>query len=63
MEWAVALRERSGPEGILMILPDRTQAESIAVEIRARGHDVVVKHLSTSMHGRERQAKTTVFRP
>ena len=63
MEWAVTLTAHSGPEGILMILPDRTQAESIADEIRAKGHDVVVKRLTTPMHRRADQEKTTVFRP
>ena len=72
MEWAVTLRARSGPEGILMILPDRFQAQSIAEEIRAKGHDVVVQKLSSPRDTRrpmssppdaKSYSKTTVLRP
>jgi hypothetical protein len=43
MTWAVALDGRSDEEGILLLLEDREEAESIAVEVRRRGHRVVVR--------------------
>jgi hypothetical protein len=43
MEWAVVLEGRPEPEGILLVLPERPEAESIASEIRKKGHAVVVR--------------------
>lgn len=66
------LSDRTGPEGILMILPDRVQAESIADEVRAKGHDVIVRRLSNGRSHRRPPvgvaqgsgySKTTVFLP
>ena len=42
MEWAVTLKGKTGPEGILMLLDEPAAAESIAIELRRRGHPVVV---------------------
>lgn len=42
MCWAVALEGRYDREGVLMLLADRAEAESIAAEIVARGSRVVV---------------------
>jgi hypothetical protein len=42
MDWAVALEGRSDPEGILLLLADRSEAENLAKEIRVRGTPVVV---------------------
>jgi hypothetical protein len=43
MEWAIALDGRSDAAGILLLLEDRQEAESIAIEVRRRGHRVVVR--------------------
>jgi len=43
MEWAVVLAGRSVPEGVLVVLAERHEAESIAVEVRRKGHPVTVR--------------------
>lgn len=43
MGWAVALEGRWDPQGIVLLIEDRAEAESIAGEIRARGPRVVVR--------------------
>jgi hypothetical protein len=43
MGWAVTVEGRSDPGGIVLLLDDRSEAESIADEIRNRGTRVVVK--------------------
>ena len=48
MEWAVALEGRTGPEGVLVTLDERAEAESIASEVRQKGHQVIVR---TYNHG------------
>ncbi len=42
MGWAVTLEGRSDPQAIVLLIDDRSEAESIASEIRARGQRVVV---------------------
>ncbi len=42
MGWAVTLEGRSDPQGIVLLIDDRSEAESLAREIRARGQRVVV---------------------
>ena len=42
-EWAVVLEGRSAPEGVLVVLAERQEAECIAVEVRKKGHPVVVR--------------------
>jgi hypothetical protein len=43
MEWAVVLEGRPAPGGVLVVLAERNEAESIAVELRKKGHPVVVR--------------------
>ena len=43
MGWAVTVEGRSDPGGIVMLLEDRAEAESIASEIRTRGTRVIVR--------------------
>lgn len=43
MSWAVTMEGRSDPGGIVMLFDDRSEAESIAHEIRTRGTSVVVR--------------------
>jgi hypothetical protein len=43
VEWAFVLEGRTGPDGVLVILDERTEAESIAAEVRQKGHRVVVR--------------------
>jgi hypothetical protein len=43
MDWAVALEGRADAGGILLLLDDREGAESIAGEMRNKGHRVVVQ--------------------
>ncbi|MBV9659923.1 MAG: hypothetical protein JO337_02070 [Acidimicrobiales bacterium] len=43
MSWAVTMEGRSDPGGIVLLFDDRSEAESIAHEIRTRGTSVVVK--------------------
>jgi hypothetical protein len=43
MEWAVVLEGRSAPESVLVVLAERQEAESIAVEMRKKGHPVTVR--------------------
>jgi len=43
MEWAIALEGRTDLGGILLLLEDRAEAESIAGEMRERGHRVAVR--------------------
>ena len=47
MEWAVMKADRSGPEGVLLILGDRKAAETIAAEVRHKGHRVKVLPYAT----------------
>jgi hypothetical protein len=42
MGWAVRLEGRTGPAGILLLIDDKNEAESIAQEIRRRGTRIVV---------------------
>lgn len=42
MSWAVTLEGRSDPRGIVFLIDDLAEAESIADEIRTRGPRVVV---------------------
>lgn len=42
MGWAVTLEGRSDPQGIVLLVEDWAEAESLASEIRARGPRVVV---------------------
>jgi hypothetical protein len=39
----------SGRESILLILPDRAEAEAIAAEVRRRGHPVVVRPIRSAL--------------
>jgi hypothetical protein len=39
----VVLEGRSAPENILLVLPERQEAETIAAEVRKKGHRVVVR--------------------
>lgn len=43
MGWAVAMEGRLDPGGIVLLLEDRLEAESLADEIRTRGTRVVVR--------------------
>jgi len=43
MGWAVTMEGRSDPGGIVLLLEDRAEAESIANEIRTRGTPVIVR--------------------
>ncbi len=43
MGWAVTLEGRSDPQGIVLLIDDRAEAEILASEIRARGQLVVVR--------------------
>jgi hypothetical protein len=43
VEWAVVLEGRPAPENILLVLAERQEAESIAAEVRQKGHRVVVR--------------------
>lgn len=43
MSWAVAVAGRADPAGVLLIVEERTEAESLAAEIRRRGTDVIVR--------------------
>jgi hypothetical protein len=41
--WAIAIDGRTDPGGIVVVLDEREEAESIASEIRRRGPRVVVR--------------------
>lgn len=43
MGWAVTMEGRSDPGGIVLLLEDRAEAESIAKEICTRGTPVTVR--------------------
>jgi hypothetical protein len=43
MGWAVTLEGRTDPGAVMLLFDDRTEAESLAGEIRARGTQVVVR--------------------
>ena len=43
MGWAVTMDGRSDPGGIVLLIEEREEAESIAREIRTRGPRVVVR--------------------
>jgi hypothetical protein len=43
VEWAVVLEGRPAPENILLVLAERQEAETIAAEVRRKGHRVVVR--------------------
>jgi len=55
--FAVMLRSRAGHvDGILMIVDERRAAEAIAIELRAKGHDVDVEEITraaTSLRGED----------
>lgn len=42
MGWAVTFEGRSDPQGIVLLIEDWAEAESLASEIRTRGPRVVV---------------------
>jgi hypothetical protein len=42
VSWAIVLEGRSDASGILLLCDDRNELESIAIELRRRGHRVVV---------------------
>jgi hypothetical protein len=47
--FAVMLRSRPAtPEGILLMVDERRDAEEIAVELRRKGHQVDVREIVTS---------------
>lgn len=52
MDWAVAIEGRTDPGGIVLLCDDRSEAESIASEIRTMGTKVTVRQYnrSTSAH-------------
>ena len=43
MAWAVSLEGRYDPQGVLVIMAERTEAETLAVEVRRKGHRVIVR--------------------
>ncbi len=43
ISWAVTLEGRSDPGGIVFLIDEREEAESIAHELRSRGTRVVVR--------------------
>ncbi len=43
VDWAVALEGRADVGGVLLLVDDEEDAESIAVEMRRKGHRVVVR--------------------
>jgi ERCC4-type nuclease len=43
MSWAVTIDGRADPGGIVVLIDEREEAESIAREIRRRGTQVVVR--------------------
>jgi uroporphyrinogen-III synthase len=43
MDWALVQEGRVGREGVLMLLDDRSTAESIAAELRKNGQRVSVR--------------------
>lgn len=43
MGWAVTMEGRMDPGGIVLLIDEREEAESIAREIRSRGPKVVVR--------------------
>jgi len=43
MGWAVTMDGRSDPGGIVLLIEEREEAESIADEMRTRGTQVVVR--------------------
>ena len=58
MEWAVINADRVGPEGVLLIVGDRSEAETIAAEIRRKGH-----HVKVLPYAAGGAARRTVDRP
>jgi hypothetical protein len=56
MSWAVTMEGRSDPGGIVLLFDDRSEAESIAHEIRTRGTSVVVRSYPGPSGGANRQA-------
>ena len=42
MGWALRLEGRTGPAGILLLIDDKNEAESLAQEIRRLGTRIVV---------------------
>jgi hypothetical protein len=43
MGWSVIIDGRADPGGIVLLLEERNEAESIALEMRSRGTQVVVR--------------------
>jgi hypothetical protein len=43
MAWAIALEDREDAGGVLLLADDRREADSIATEVRRRGHPVIVR--------------------
>jgi hypothetical protein len=59
--FAVMLRSRPAtPEGTLMLLDERREAEEIAIELRRKGHAVEVR--AVGIHGRPPSALRTLRR-
>jgi hypothetical protein len=41
MDWAVAIEGRTGPESVLMLFTDRSEAEAVATEMRRSNRPAV----------------------
>ena len=48
MGWALRLEGKTGPAGILLLVDDKNEAESLAQEIRRRGTRIVVSPYRTA---------------
>jgi hypothetical protein len=48
MGWALRLEGRTGPAGILLLIDDKNEAESLAQEIRRLGTRIVVSPYRTT---------------
>jgi hypothetical protein len=49
MPYAVVLNGREDVAAVLMLLDDRTEAEAIALDIRAAGHGVEVRQVGEGL--------------
>ena len=52
--WAIVLDGRFDPSGVLLLSDDRQELESIASEVRRRGHPVAVRPYPARVAGDQR---------
>jgi hypothetical protein len=58
MDWALMLEGQAGPGGILLMVDNQEEAESLADEVRRKGYPVVVR-----AHGGHQQSGLEPLRP